>query len=491
MKQQTIAVIGSGFSGLAAATCLADKGHDVHIFEQHAIPGGRARKFEVDGFTFDMGPSWYWMPDVFDSYFSLFGKKTSDYYTLERLSPSYKVVFRNGDVWDIPSDYDEFKELLEQYETGAGKKCDEFLTEAEYKYQVGINDLVYKPGRSLLEFADWRVVSGVFKMDLFQDMSTHLRKYFKHPNILELMEFPVLFLGAKPSKTPALYSLMNYADIKLGTWWPKGGMHKIVEGMVSLAKEKGVKFHLEEAVTAVDIQQKNIQYLVTEHQNFKCDIVVNSADYNHFEQDILPLVYRQYSPEYWEKRVMAPSSLLYYIGVNRTLEKLEHHNLFFDADFSLHAEEIYEDPKWPTDPLFYASVTSKTDHSVAPEGCENLFLLIPTAPGLEDNDEIKQKYFDIIIKRLEEFCGHSIQEHIVYRKDFGFTEFRQDYSAFKGNAYGLANTINQTAILKPALKSKKVRNLYYTGQLTTPGPGVPPSLISGQVVSKEIEKDYA
>ncbi len=484
-------VIGAGFAGLSAACYLAKGGFDVTILEKNEQAGGRARSYSAQGFTFDMGPSWYWMPDVFDSFFSDFGKSTTDYYTLERLSPSYQVYFGKDDAILIPSDLSEMYSLFESLEKGSSKKLNQFLEEAQYKYEVGMQDLVQKPGQSIIEYVDKRVIKGIFKMHLFESFHTYVRKYFTNPKIIQLLEFPVLFLGAQPKNIPALYSLMNYADITLGTWYPKGGMHQIVKAMVTLATELGVNIKLAEAVHSIECKHNSIHHIITSKQTYQADVIVGGADYHHIEQQLLPIEYRQYNEKYWNSRVLAPSSILFYIGLNIKLDSLLHHNLFFDADFEKHGDEIYQYPKWPSDPLFYVSVTSKTDDTVAPSGCENLFILIPTAPDLKDTLEIKEYYFQLVMKRLESHLGIPITNHIIYRKDYASSNFISDYNSYKGNAYGLANTLLQTAIFKPNMKSKKLNNLYYTGQLTTPGPGVPPSLISGKVVANQILKNHS
>ncbi|MBI3235403.1 MAG: phytoene desaturase [Bacteroidetes bacterium] len=484
-----VIVIGSGFAGLSAAACLAKEGHEVTVLEKNDSLGGRARMFEVDGFKFDMGPSWYWMPDVFENYYNLFGKTTSDFYQLKRLDPSYNVVWQDQSNWLIPTGQEALETFFEKQEAGAGLQLREFLKQAQFKYEVGIQELVYKPGQSLLEFMDLRLLYGLFKMDVFTSMSKHIRKFFKNPKLIELAEFPVLFLGAKPEDTPALYSLMNYADMTLGTWYPDGGMFEIVKAMVSIAKEQGVKFITNAEVTSFVYDKKTISGVKTGEQIYECDIVVAAADYHHIEHDVLDSTHHHYSQAYWDKREMAPSSIIYYLGIDKKIDKLQHHNLFFDSDFKLHAEEIYTDPKWPTDPLFYVCCPSKSDASVAPAGKENIFILIPTAPGLLDDDQVLDKYFDMVLDRMEKYCGTDIKNHIVYKRSFAARDFISNYHSFKGNAYGLANTLRQTAILKPSIKSAKLSNLYFAGQLTVPGPGVPPSIISGQVVAQEIKDD--
>ncbi len=484
-------MIGSGFSGLSAATYLAKAGCDVTVLEKNESSGGRARNFVAKGFTFDMGPSWYWMPGVFENYFSYFGKKVSDYYTLKRLDPSYRIYWNDGPM-DIPADFSELQKLFESIEPGAATQLEAFLIEAKYKYEVGINKLVLKPGLSITEFLDWELAVGVFKLDVFTSMKKHVQKYFKHPKLVQWMEFPVLFLGALASQIPALYSLMNYADIKLGTWYPQGGMFKIAEGMESLAKENGVHFHFNSAVQSIKMIEGNVTGVEIQQNEkmifMEADVLVGSGDYHHMET-LLPEKSRSYSKNYWNKRMMAPSCLLYYVGLKKKLKGILHHSLFFDVDFNEHGKEIYDDPKWPEEPLFYVCTPSVTDETVAPAGCENLFFLIPVAAGLEGDSEIlRKKYFDKIVTRFEIQTGEKINGDIIYYRSYSISDFKKDYNAFKGNAYGLANTLMQTALLKPSMKSKKVKNLFYTGQLTVPGPGVPPAIISGQVAAKQVLK---
>lgn len=484
-----IIVIGSGFSGLSAATSLAQKGYDVTILEKNDSIGGRARSFKEEGFTFDMGPSWYWMPDVFENYFKKFGKNVSDYYHLKRLDPSYRVYFGENDEVNLPATIPGLIELFESIETGSGTKLQQFLKEGKYKYEVGMNDLVFKPGLSLTEFMDKRVITGALQLHLLKSMRKYIQGFFKNPKLRKLMEFPVLFLGGTPENTPALYSLMNYADMALGTWYPMGGMHKIIEGMADLAKEMGVKILTDKEVTKINIKNGKAYSASTKNEEYLFDAIVSGADYHHVEQNLLDPEFRKYSSKYWDKRDMAPSSLLFYLGVNKKIEGIKHHTLFFDEDFDDHAHDLYTDPKWPERPLFYVCAPSVTDPSVAPEGKENLFLLMPTAPGLEDNEELREKYYHLMMDRLEKFTGQEIKNHVQYKRSYALSDFVNDYNAFKGNAYGLANTLRQTAVLKPSMKSKKVANLYYTGQLTVPGPGVPPSLISGQIVADLVQKE--
>jgi phytoene desaturase len=489
-----VVVIGSGFAGMSAACFMAKAGWDVTVLEKNDMPGGRARQLKEAGFIFDMGPSWYWMPGVFEHFFSRFGKKVTDYYQLKRLDPSYRVYWSDEAI-DIPADYDALKKLFEEIEPGSGSALDKFLDEASYKYEVGINKLVYKPGQSIAEFADADLLKGVFKLDVFTSIKKHVGKYFTNPQLQQLLEFPVLFLGALPEDTPALYSLMNYADIKLGTWYPTGGMYSIVNGMYQLAKELGVKFYFEHAVTHIKTNNALAKQVIVKKEGkeiiYDADVVISNADYHFTESQLLDENEQSYTKAYWDKRVMAPSCILYYVGLNKKLTNIPHHALFFDTDFGVHGKEIYKDPQWPSKPLFYVSATSVSDATVAPEGCENLFFLIPVAAGLNgDTEALRDKYFEQIVERFENRIGEEIKSAVIYKRSYSVSDFVSDYNSFKGNAYGLANTLMQTAVLKPSLRSKKIKNLFYTGQLTVPGPGVPPALISGEVVSKEVLKHF-
>lgn len=483
-----VVVIGSGFAGLSAACYLAKYGFEVTLIEKNGQTGGRASVWEKDGFRFDMGPSWYWMPEVFEDFFGHFGKQVSDYYELKRLDPGYRIYFKDNESIDVPADYNSLLDEFEKREKGSAKALEEFLKDAEFKYKTAMADYVNRLSNSITEFLEPGLMIKAIQLNLFSSLRKSVRKRFKNPQLISLLEFPVLFLGSTPDKTPALYSMMNYADLVLGTWYPKGGMYAIVEGFTKLAKELGVKIMLNQEVSSINTKDGKVISITTESGDIATDYLVSGADYRHTEQRLLKPDDRQYSEAYWEKRTMSPSSLLYYIGVNKKVPNLLHHTLFFDEDFEDHAKEIYEHPSWPRRPLFYMSASSKTDDSVAPEGQENLVLLIPLAPGLEDSEVQREKYFNIMMDRLEARVGMKIRDHIVVKRSYAMNDFEEDYNSFKGNAYGLANTLMQTAFLKPKMKHPKLENMFYTGQLTVPGPGVPPAIISGQIVSRELAK---
>jgi len=480
-----VSVIGSGFSSMVAACCLAQQGVEVDIYEKNDGPGGRASYFEADGFCFDMGPSWYWMPEVFENFFNKFGKKASDFYDLVQLDPGYQVFFINDEPVKIPASKNELYDLFESIESGSAEKLDQFLKEAEYKYRVGMDEYVWKPGRSVTEFMDVKVLKSFTKLQMLSSVTKAVHSLFTDHRLRQILEFPVLFLGSMPNRIPALYTLMNHADLSLGTWYPKGGMYKVTEAFYTLAVSLGVKFHFNMPIDAVKIQQRKITALISGGQEIPTDFIINGSDYHHFDKEILPEEFSNYSSSYWESREMAPSSLLFYLGIDREVPGLEHHNLFFDSDFKTHASEIYETKVWPSDPLFYICAPSKTDVNCAPSGCENLFALIPIAPGLKEDKALHDKYLAEIIRRIKLKTGVDISANIIFKKSFSISDFKSRYNAFKGNAYGLANTLKQTAVLKPKFYSKKLDNLYHTGQLTVPGPGMPPAIVSGQLVAEQ------
>ncbi len=486
--QQHVIVIGSGFSGISAACALAKKGYRVTVMEKNDIPGGRCGVFEQDGFVFDMGPSWYWMPDVFEWFFNTYGSSVEEQYTLKRLDPSYRIYFSKDEIIDIPASLDALHALFEKLEPGSSKQLKKFLDDASYKYKVGMQDLVFRPCNSALEFADLRMAKALFTMQLFTSLRKEVYSKFKNDRIRKILEFPVYFLGALPSNTPALYSILNYADLALGTWYPMGGMYKIIEGMVRVAEGLGVTFTYNANVEKIITQNNKATGVMVNGERFEADAVVGAADYHHIEQQLLLPHERNYAADYWDKKIFAPSAIIFYLGVKGRVGKLLHHNLFFDQSFEQFADEIYTQPRWPEQPLFYVSAPSVTDPSVAPAGHENLFVLVPVAAGLEDTEEIRQEYFHKVMDRLEQFTGENIRDRVIFNRSFAPKNFTDRYNACKGNAYGLANTLMQTAIFKPKMRNKHVRNLVYAGQLTVPGPGVPPSLISGYVAAGEVEK---
>jgi phytoene desaturase len=485
----TIAVIGAGFSGLSAAAYLSAAGHNVQVYEKNTSAGGRARQLVTDnGYVFDMGPSWYWMPDIFERFFHDFGYSVSDFYQLKLLDPSFDIIFDNQERMSIPENYGALRTLFESIEPGSSLQLDKFMEEAGYKYDIGMRSFSYMPGLSLAEFADIRLIYRALRLNLFSSFSSHIRKYFAHPKLIALMEFPVLFLGAMPRDTPALYSLMNYAGLKLGTWYPGGGFGQVINSIRELASRHGAEFLFNSPVEKIVVKNNKVTGIVIDGVHLPCDAVLATADYHYVENVLLPKSVANYNEAYWQKKTFAPSCLIYFLGITKRINKLSHHTLFFDEDLIQHAKEIYKSPQWPTKPLFYVCCPSRSDDGMAPAGHENLFLLMPIAPGLGDNENLREIYFEIMMNRIEKYAGTDIRPYIDFKKSYSVSDFKNDYHSYKGNAYGLANTLFQTAILKPKITNRKIKNLFYAGQLTVPGPGVPPSLISGKIAATQLIK---
>ena len=487
MKKR-IAIIGSGFSGLSAAAYTAKEGHEVHVFEKHNQPGGRARQLKTEeGYVFDMGPSWYWMPDVIQDFFEDFGYTTSSFFELISLNPQFEMIFSDEKI-DVPENFETLKETFEKIEKGAGLQLEKFMKSAKFKYEVGMKDFVHKPCVNWREFISLKIAKSALRLDLLSNFRAYVARYFKDKKLRALMEFPVIFLGASPEKIPALYSLMNYGGYVLGTYYPKGGFYQLVLAMKKVAEEQGANFHFNSNVEKINVKNQKVSSLLINGKIHEFDEVIASSDYHHTET-LLNEEYRNYTADYWRERTFAPSCLIFYLGFNETIPHLKHHTLFFEHDLDLHIDSIYEDKRWPEKPLFYACCSSKTDHSVAPNGRENLFLLMPIATGINDSEFVRQKYLTEMLLRLEKHTGtQDLQSKIDFKKSYCVRDFVSDYNAYGGNAYGLANTLNQTAVLKPKIRNKKLKNLFYTGQLTVPGPGVPPSIISGKIVANEINK---
>ena len=486
MGEKQVIVIGSGFGGLAAAGLLAKDGHNVKVIEKNDHAGGRASIWKKDGFLFDLGPSWYLMPDVFEKFFAEFNKKPEDYMNLVRLNPSYRVFYGKDDFIDISKDLEKNLELFESIEKGASEKMKKYLETSRYQYDVAMKDFIYKDYRHLTDFFKPKLVKEGIKLHMFDKLDSYAMRFFQSDRIRKILEYTIVFLGGSPFDSPALYSLMSHVDFKLGVWYPMGGIGKLVEAMQKVAEQNGAEFIFNSPVNKIKVEAGMVKSVLTKSQEFEADIVVCNADYPYAETNLLDKNNWSYSRKYWDSRKIAPSAYLLYLGLDKRIDSLIHHNLYFDKNWENHFNQIFHKPKWPDNPSYYVSCTSKTDKSVAPKGHENMFILVPVAAGLEDTQRTREKYFLKVLKHLENLIGESIIDSIVLKRIFAHNDFIDRYNAFKGTALGLAHTLRQTAIFRPQHESKKVKNLYYTGHYNHPGIGVPMVIISSQIISKII-----
>ncbi|PSQ63553.1 MAG: phytoene desaturase [Halobacteriales archaeon SW_8_66_22] len=486
-----VVVVGGGFGGLSAACYLADAGADVRLLEKNEQLGGRASRLEKDGFTFDMGPSWYLMPDVFERFFDHFGRHPSDYYDLEPLDPHYRIFFKDGDSCEARGDHEYMRELFESYESGAGEAFDEYLETSQRHYETAMEKFVYEDRSQLRDWIDPDVMRAApIGLRLIGSMQSHVENYFDHPKLQQIMQYTLVFLGGAPHNTPALYNIMSHVDFNLGVYYPEGGLGGVVDGIVDLGEELGVTYETDSEVTGISRSYDGF-VVETADEVFRPDRVVVNADYAHAERELLPEHERQYDDDYWESRTYAPSAFLIYLGVEGDVDDLAHHTLVLPTDWDDHFEQIFDAPGWPEDPAYYVCVPSKTDDSVAPEGHSNLFVLVPLAPGLPDGQRRRDQYRDRILADLAEHTGVDLRDRIVVEEQFSVSDFTERYNATQGTALGLAHTLRQTALLRPSNRSSAVDGLYFTGSFTTPGVGVPMCLISGEHTANALLDDTA
>ncbi|GAB6090978.1 phytoene desaturase family protein [Spirochaeta dissipatitropha] len=489
MKKK-VCVIGGGFGGLSAASLLASKGFEVTLLEKNDGLGGRAQVWKEDGFIFDMGPSWYLMPEVFEQFFSYLGKNRSDYYELHKLDPYYRIFFSPDEIIDINGDLKRTKEIFESFESGGGARLQKYLDGAEYKYNVAMREFLYTEYRNVFQFFNRRIMLEGTRMNIFQSLDKFIGKYFQDRRAKQILEYAMVFLGASPKNAPALYSLMSHVDLNLGVYFPIGGMAALVDGFSKLAEDCGVKLLTGHEVRSLEVNNGRVTAAVTDQGKIEADIFLGNADYQHIDQKLLPEKYRSYSPGYWNKRIMAPTMFIIYLGLNRKVPELVHHNLYFSDPWDEHFDQIFKKPAWPDDPSYYVSCASHDDPLVAPEGHENIFFLVPVASGMDDNDSIRETYSEKILDHFENLIGTRIRDSIIIKRIFSHRDFSSEYNAFKGSALGIAHTLNQTAIFRPSHRSRKLSNLYFSGQYTHPGVGVPMTIISSHVIGNNIASEH-
>jgi phytoene desaturase len=489
-SNKNIVIIGAGLSGLSAAPLLAKDGFHVLVVEKNSNFGGVAGRFLYKGYSFDSGPTWYLMPEVFEYYFSLFKKSHADYYNLIQLDPSYRVFFNKEEWVDIRSDVNHNAGVFDSLEFGGGNKLKQYLAKAEYKYNIAYNEFLYRNYNSIFDFLNKKFLFEGIRLHVFRNLDSYVKKYFKNKKTAQILEFNTVFLGSSPDRIPALYSLMSHADIKKGVMYPQGGIYKLSEALYSLGKEYGVEYFFDHKVERIHIKNNKAISVQTNHDIFEADIVLATADYHHTETELLDKKYQSYSERYWKKRTLAPTAFLMYVAVEKKIPVLEHHNLYLAQNWENHFQAIFKKPSWPDNPSYYIGCPSKTDSTVSPPQCESLFILVPVAPDLDDNEEVKEKFSNAVISHFEELIGEPVKNFIVFKKILSHSNFKTGYNLYKGTSMGLAHTLFQTAVFRPSHKSKKVSNLYYTGHYTHPGIGMPMVIISSQIVSQLIREKH-
>jgi phytoene desaturase len=484
---KSVVIIGAGFGGLSAAATLAHKGYQVTVLEKNNLPGGRANLKKIKGYTFDMGPSWYLMPEVFERLYKELGTSVEKELELTKLSPSYRIIV-DGQSIDIPDTKEELVALFESIETGSGKKLEAYLQTAQKHYEIAMQDFIYKKYTHLSDLFDIRLATEGIKLNIFGNLHAYVQKQFKDHRLQKILEYAMVFLGGSPKNTPAMYSLMSHVDLGQGVFYPTGGMHAVAQSLYTIAQTKGARFNFNETVE--HISKDGVITTTTKKgtNTYKPDIIINNADYHHIDTQVLEE--KEYSDTYWKSRTVAPSAFIMYIGVKKKISALEHHNLFLVKDWDQHFDQIFVHPKWPNNPSYYVCCPTKTQNDLAPQNKENLFFLVPVAPDLKDTPAVREKMKKQIITNFEEQIGEEISQDIEVCELFAHKDFSTLYNSFKGTALGLTHTLKQTALFRPRMKSKHNPNLYHIGQYTHPGVGVPMVIIAANIVTEMIINEY-
>lgn len=490
MSQKEVIIIGAGIGGLATACLLGKKGYKVKIIEKNSQVGGRARIYTEDGFTFDMGPSWYMMPDIFEHFFELMGEDITQHLKLKRLSPSYRIFLKSEKKhYDFYSDLEKTIDTFETLEPGSGKVLRKYMATTKYQYEVSKNEFMFKNYDTIFDFFNKRVMVEGRKLPLFSSVRAIIEEKFKSEILRKVMQYQTVLLGTSPGDAPGIYSMMNYVDFVEGIWYPEGGIYKVIEALERIAKKHGVEIITNSPVQKIIVENKTaVGVLLENGSEVRADLVISNADVVHTDMNLLDKEHRTKKQKYWDKRLMAPSAFIMYLGVEGEIPSLQHHNLLFAENWEENFQQIFKTPTWPTDPSLYVCCPSKTDPTVAPAGKENLFVLVPIASGLDYTDESMEEYTDFILEEMSKNMDiPDFKNRIIHKKLYSVKDFVKDYNAFKGTALGFAHSLSQTAIFRPNNMSKKVKNLYYVGAGTNPGIGMPICLISAELVYKRLE----
>ncbi len=490
MEKKSVIIIGGGIGGMALSCMLGKKGYDVTVIEKNEMTGGRARIFSDKGFTFDMGPSWYMMPDVFEHFFDVVGENIKEYYEIQKLSPSYQITLKSdGKSYNLFSDLQKNIDLFESIEKGSGQILEKFLLECKEQYEISKSEFMYRNYNSLRDFMTLRIMRMGARLPLFKKQKQIIEKKFKSELLRKVLQYQTVLLGTAPGDTPGIYTLMNYVDLVLGEWYPTGGIRSIPDSLEKISQKYNTKIKLNTSVSKIIVENNIAKGVLLENgEKLYADIVVSNADVEHTDRKLLPTEHQTKSDKYWESRVLAPSAFILYLGVKGKLPQLNHHNLLFTKDWEHGFSQIFSNPEWPNDPSMYICMPSKTDNTLAPVDHENLFVLVPIASGLDYDKDFSEKYSEFILDEIAKYYNISdLKERIVVKHTYSVKDFIADYNAFKGTALGLAHTLGQTAVFRPNNVHKNIPNMFYVGAGTNPGIGMPICLISAELAYKRIE----
>jgi len=482
-----VVIIGAGIGGLATANLLAKAGYDVHIYEKGSMPGGRSGQFKKDGFTFDTGPSWYLMPDVFEHYFELLDTSTKKELDLIKLKPAYKVFFEKSETVTITSDLEKDAATFETIETGAGNALKKYVEKSDETYQLSLKHFLYSNFTSPTDFLHSDITKRAHRMLGLATTSIdrYVRRFVSNQRLKQILEYPMVFLGTSPFNAPALYSLMSALDFKEGVYYPRGTMYTIVERLVKLGENLGVTYHYNSSVKRIVVSSGHATGIELEGgEKVEADSIISNADLHFTETKLLTLNEQTYPESYWKKQEASPSALLLYLGVKGSIPEFEHHTLLFVEDWKANFDAIYKTKTTPETASLYISKTSQSDSGTAPKGHENIFVLVPLPAGIDLNQQQTNELTSHYFSQIKTMTGVDLESRIVSKTVFGPNDFKTEYNSWQSSMLGPSHKLSQSAFFRTPNKSKKVANLYYVGSGTVPGIGVPMCLISAELIYK-------
>lgn len=484
-----IAIIWSGFWWLSAAIHCAHWWHEVDVYEKNEQVGGRASVLKKNWFRRDMWPSWYLMPDLFEEFFQWFWLERKDFINLTPIDPSYRIYFKDsGKHIDVYKNVERNREAFEEIEPGSTDKLIDYLKISKHQYEVAMKEFVIKNYDSIRDFFTRRMMTEWRKMNVLSNLHNHVKKYFKTDEMQKIMEYPLVFLWTAPSSAPALYNIMTHVDFNGWVWYPDGWIYAIIDALSKIAISKWVNFYLNSPVKEIVVDAWIASWIIVNWELKKYDAIISNADYHFTETKLLDTKRQTFGQSYRDKKIMAPSGFILYLWVKGEVTWLDHHTLIFCKDWAKNFDDIFKDKVAPADPSLYVCCPSKSDKSVAPEGYENLFVLVPFPPGIELRDKEQKAYRDKVLSIIEDEIGDKFTDRIVEEEFFCVKEFKERYNAFQWSALGLAHTLKQTAIFRPNTISKKVKNLFYAWGYTNPWIWMPMCLISWKLAYERVEK---